>query len=171
MKMSRAFALVSLSLALGFLAARWCAAQSAHPTPNQEPKGYDFGALQQLNSFVSYLQQTGQTNTLQRFNDYANASLASQNNAELGVTVAVLQRLRDGRTNEACQLLEGQLDGYIVGFAAAYRELSPQLREQGSLKLLGRAKEYRAKFPIKHPYPVVDKAVADAFNLLDETTK
>src|SRR5215469_12909977 len=102
----RTFALVFLSLAIGFLAARWCAAQSAHSTTHQDSKDYDFGALQQLESFVSHLQKTGQTNTLQRFNDYSNASLASQNNAELGVTFAVLQRLRDGRTNEACQLLE-----------------------------------------------------------------
>src|SRR5262252_6467206 len=97
MKPTRTFGLVSLSLALGFLAAHWCAAQSEHQSSSQKTKAYDFGALQQLESFVSHLEETRQTNNLQQFGDYLNASLASRDSADLGMTLAVLQSFREGR--------------------------------------------------------------------------
>jgi hypothetical protein len=163
MKTSRVLALTAIALAAGFLTARWCAAQSQP----QKPKAYDFGALEQLTSFVSYLQDTKQTNTLQRFNDYSNASLASGHYADLGATLNILQRLRDGRTNQAYELLEGQLDVAIIGFVSSYRELPASAREQPGLKVLQQARDYRAKFPFKHRYPNVDEGVADAFKILD----
>src|SRR5438477_4687633 len=116
MKTSRAFTLAAAALVVGFLAARWCSAQPAKQPSAKEPASYDFGALQQLESFISYLQDTKQTNILQRFEDYSNASLASRHYADLGVTLAILQRLRDGRTNQAYELLEGNLNTDIVGF-------------------------------------------------------
>ncbi len=168
MKISRAFALAAAALAVGFLAARWCAAQSPNQPPAKEPANYDFGTLQQLTSFVTYLQDAKQTNLLQRFNDYSNASMASQRYSDLGVTLAILQRLRDGRTNQAYELLEGRLDTDIIGFVASYRELPASAREQPGLKVLGWARDYRAKYPFKHRYPNVDAGVADAFKILDE---
>jgi len=128
MKTSRAFALAAAALAIGFFSARWCAARPSDQPPAREPS-YDFGALQQLESFVTYLQDTKQTNILQRFNDYSNSSNASQQYADLGVTLAILQRLRGGRTNQAYHLLEGQLDADIVGVATSYRQLPASLRE------------------------------------------
>jgi hypothetical protein len=170
MKHSRTFALVSLSLGIGFLAARWCAAQSAQQS-SQKPKADDFGALQQLESFVTHLQNNGQRDNLLRFSDYLNASLASRDCADLGMTLAVLQRFRDGRTNEAYRILEDRLDTYITGLAGSYRQLPPQLQAQGNLKVLEDAKEYRAKFPFKCNDPALDKRVSDAFKLLDEAGK
>jgi hypothetical protein len=170
MKTSSALALAAAALIAGFLMARWRVAQPSNLTPTKEPTSYDFGALQQLTSFVSYLQDAKQTNTLQRFNDCLNASHASQQYADLGVTLGILQRLRDGRTNQAYELLEGQLDGDIILFAESYHELPASLRNQTSLKVLGYAKDYRAKFPFKHRYQNVDDAVVDAFKILDEKT-
>src|ERR1022692_1285302 len=170
MKTSRAFALAAAALAIGFLAARWCAAQPSNQPPAKEPASYDFGALEQLESFVTYLQDTKQTNTLQRFNDCLNASNASRSYADLGVTLVILQRLRDGHTNQAFGLLEGNLDAEITGFAASYRELPASLRDQTSLKVLGWVRDYRAKYPFKHAYQNVDNGVADAFKILDEKT-
>ncbi len=168
MKTSRTFAFVAAALVIGFFAARWCAAQSARQVSSKEPATYDFGALRQLESFVAHLQATKQTNILQRFNDYSNASVASHHYANLGVTVAILQRLRGGRTNEAYELLEGQVDTDIISFVASYRELPGQLRERTSLKVFGYARDYRAKFPSKHRYPSVDEGVTDAFKILEE---
>jgi hypothetical protein len=167
MKTSRAFALGATALVIGFLAARWCAAQSARQ-PSKEPATDSYIALHQLESFVAYLQDTKQTNTLQRFNEYSTVNIASQNSADLGVTLAILQRLRDGRTNEALELLEGRVSTDIVGFVASYRELPASLRAKISLKPLEYARDYRAKFPFKHRYPNVDEGVADAFKILDE---
>jgi len=168
MKTSRAFALAAAALIFGFFTARWCAAQPSPQSPTKEPTSYDFGALQQLSSFVSYLQDTGQTNTLQRFYDYSNATLASHNYAGLGVTIHILYELRTGQTNLAYKLLEGQLDVNIVGFAAAYRQLPDSLRDQTSLKGLGEARDYRAKYPFQPDYQLEADSVADAFKLLND---
>jgi hypothetical protein len=54
----------------------------------------------------------------------------------LGVTVAILQRLRDGRTNEAIALLEGRVSTDIISFVASYRELPDSIRQNISLKSL-----------------------------------
>ena len=83
------------------------------------------------------------------------------------MTLAILQRLRDGRTNEAYELLEGRLNTDIIGFVASYRQLLASVRDQPGLKVLGQARGYRAKFPFKHRYPSVDEGVADAFKILD----
>lgn len=83
------------------------------------------------------------------------------------MTAAILQRLRAGRTNEAYELLEGRLDSDVISFAASYRELPKPLQEQGSLNVLGYAKEYRARNPFKHRYRNVDDGVANAFKILD----
>jgi hypothetical protein len=172
MKTSRAFALAAAALVAGFLTARWCVAQPSNQPPSKEPANYDFGALQQLESFVFYLQATKQTNILQRFNDYSNASLACRQCADLGVTLAILERLRDGRTNQAFQLLEGNLDADIIGFAASYRELPASHRDQTSLKILGAARDYRVRNPPPHHSRIMDDAVANAFKILnDNTTK
>jgi hypothetical protein len=168
MKKSRAVALIVAALITGFVAARWCAAQPSNQPSSKEPENYDFGAMQQLESFMSYLQDTKQTNTLQQFSDYLNASLTLRQSADLGMTLTILQRLRDGRTNQAYELLEGNLDAHIVGFATSYRELPASRRNQGSLKVLRSAKEYRAKHPPKNHSPIREGAVTDAFKLLDE---
>lgn len=167
MKKSRAFAFAGGALVFGVLVARWCPAQTHDASGRKERPTYDFGALQQLASFVSYLQDTKQTNTLQRFNDYMNASNASQNYANLGVTLGILERLQDGHTNAAYELLEGQLDAAIIGFVRCYRDLPASAQKQPGLKVLQQARDYRAKFPFKERYAEVDTAVADAFKELD----
>ena len=99
MKVSRVFTLIAFALVLGFLTARLSIAQPATPPPGNEPATDNF-ALDELLSFTQYLQETRQTNALERFNRYSNASIMLQHSADLGVTLAILQRLRDGRTNE-----------------------------------------------------------------------
>ena len=170
MKNLHAFAFAGGALVFGILVARWCPAQTPKPPTKNEQRTRDFGALQQLAAFVSYLQDTKQTNTLERFNVCMNASVASQNYADLGVTLGILQRLRNGRTNAAYELLEGQLDTAIIGFVRCYRELPASAQSQPGLKVLQQAKDYRAKFPFKHRYADVDTAVADAFEVLGETS-
>jgi hypothetical protein len=170
MKTARSLAFVTAALLIGFFAARWSAAQTATPPARAESKtDYNFG-LRELESFVSYLQDTGQTNALQRFRNYSNASLVSQKSADLGMNVAILQRLRDGRTNEAMALLENKVSGDIVGFVASYRELPASVREKVSLKPLELARDYRARFPFKHRYPNMDEGVVEALKILDAKT-
>ncbi len=171
MKTARTCIFIAAAIAAGFLAARWCAAQPSDRLPGKQSTNYDFGALDQLSAFVAHLQEAKQTNILHRFNDFETASLTSRQLADLGVTLAILQRLRDGRTNEAYELLEGRLDVDIVSFVQGYRDLPPASQDQRSLKTLVRAREYRAKYPFKHRYPNLDEGVAEAFKLLDEKAK
>lgn len=170
MKAARSFGFVAATLVVGFLALRWCIAQPASP-PSREGAKFDhaFG-LHALESFVLYLQGTKQTNVLNRFSEYSNASLVSRHYADLGVTVAILQRLRDGRTNEAIELLEGRVSTGIIGFAASYRELPNASREKINLKLLEFARDYRSKYPFKHRHPNIDEGVTDALRILEKDT-
>jgi hypothetical protein len=167
MKTSRAFTLATAALIIGFFTARWCAAQPSNQPPAKEPTSYDFGAVQQLYSFVSYLQQTGQTNILQRFNDYLNATQASQQYADLGVTAHILYMMRTGQTELAYNVLEGQLNVNIAGFAAAYRQLPASLRDQSNLTALKDAKFYRLKYPFQPDSQLEASELANAFKLLD----
>lgn len=170
MKTTHALALTATALITGFLMAHWCAAQSS-TTTRKEPLSYDFGALHQLETFVSCLHDSKQTNILKKFDDYSNATMAAREYADLGMNLAILQRLRDGRTNQAYELLEGRLDSDIIGFVASYRKLSESAKDQPGLKVLGSARDYRAKHPFKHQYPNVDEGVAEAFQILDEKKK
>lgn len=168
MKTSRAFALASVALVVGFVAAHWCFAQPSGQAPPKGPARNGFGSMEQLESFISYLQDTKQTNTLHRFHDFITASDATLHLEELGQTLAVLQRLRDGRTNQAYELLEGRLSTYIIFFVRDYRELPASAHDQAALNVLAQARDYRARFPFKHQYSNVDEGVADAFKILDE---
>ncbi len=171
MKRTRACIFIAAAVTAGFLAARCSTAQPSQQLPGNQPSTYDFGALDQLAAFVAHLQETKQTNTLQRFTAFEAASLTSRQLADLGVTLAILQRLRDGRTNEAYELLEGRLDTDILGFVRGYRDLPPSNQDQRSLNTLERARDYRAKHPFKHRYANVDEGVAEAFKLLDQKGK
>jgi hypothetical protein len=167
MKTARSVGFIAAALILGFLAARWCEAQPTREPSHSESKTDTAFGVRELEAFVSYLGDTKQTNTLRRFNDYSNASIVAQHSADLGVTVAILQRLRDGRRDEAIELLEGRVSTDVIGFVASYRELPGSVRERISLKPLERARDYRIKFPFKHRYPAVDKGVTDALKILD----
>jgi hypothetical protein len=165
MKTSRSFVLATAALVVGFFAARWCFAQRAPP----EPPVSDFGSGQQLTSFLSHLQESQQTNTLKKFNDYELASFAARYHRDLDETLAILQRFRDGHTNEAYELLEGRLNTDIIAFVIRYRLLPVSARDWRGLKILREARDYRAKFPSKHRYPSFDeREAADALKILDE---
>ncbi|HZQ46467.1 MAG TPA: hypothetical protein VFC07_05605 [Verrucomicrobiae bacterium] len=168
MKTSRAFALVATALIVGFLAARWCAAQPPRQPSSKKSATDDYVALHQLEPFVAYLQETKQTNILQRFGDYLNTTIVSEKSADLSWALHVLQGLRNGHTNDAFELLEGRVRTDIIFFAASYRELPAPLREKVSLKILGYARDYRAKFPFKSRFPNAGEGVAEAFKILDE---
>lgn len=53
----------------------------------------------------------------------------------------------------------------------SYRQLPPATREHLDLKALGRARDYRAKYPFKSRAQIFNEQVAHAFKILDEKTK
>jgi hypothetical protein len=168
MKTSRVFVLTAAALVVGFITARWCMAQPAHQPPSKESATDDYIGLHQLESFVGYLQDTKQTNTLQRFNDYANVTIVSRSSADLGIRLHILYDLRSGRTNEAIRMLELQMRSDVVGFAASYRELPAEVREKVGLTAFKEARDYCRKYPAKSGQPDLDQILANAFKLLDD---
>jgi hypothetical protein len=170
MKTSRTISLVAIALCIGFLAARWSQAQPAAKTPTRQSSTNDDIAFHELESLFSYLEDTKQTNVIQQINDVFHSSLLSQKSVDLKLTVTILQYLRDGRTNEVFEFLEGHMNSDITFFGVTYSALPLRLREQPALKVLRAARDYRAKFPFKDPNQKVDEQVAKVFKILDEKT-
>ena len=167
MKTTPTFVLIALALSTGFVAAWWCAAQISAPA-KKPVTGDSNRALDRLNALVSYLETNKQTNTLRLFYEYSNASIAQQHSADIGVTLHILMALREGRTTNAIELLEGRLDTDIIGFAASYKELPSTQREWLGLHSLWEARWYRTKFPHKHRYQNVGEGVSKALKVLDD---
>jgi hypothetical protein len=168
MKRSVAFALFAFALTICFVLSRLSVAQAVDRVRDKEKTADSYYGLHALESFATYLQDTKQTNILQRFNDYENTRITSESSAEMGVLTAILLRLRDGRTNEAMTLLEMRMTSDAITFAVGYRELAPPVRDTVSLVSLNHARDYYFKYGVKDRLPEVDQYVTNAFKLLDE---
>jgi hypothetical protein len=159
-----------LAVGIGFFAARWSAAQPANLSSNKESAATQNNlGMDELVQLLSNLQETKQTNTSKLFSSYLNASLTMQHLGDISTTLITLKFLREGRTNEAIDLLDGQLDSDIIAFAASYRDLTTSQRGKINLKILQQCYDYRSKFPHKWPdHPEMDGYLTNAFNLLNE---
>jgi len=171
MKTTKLFVLLSLGVVVGLLATCWAVGQplnhASHPAPVTAPGNL---AQDELTALVASLEAARATNTLKLFGAYSKTALAQRDSADLGMTVAVLQRLRDGRPDEAVDLLETRLDGVIIDFVACYRQLEVSKRDQFDLQLLRMARDYRAKHPHKWPgHPEMEWNLNEAFALLEQT--
>jgi len=160
MKIARMIVILSLAFFFGFLVVRWSQAKPIRATP----VGNDV-YIQELESLENYLHDTGQTNALKQLFDVLADDRTSEDGVDLALTVAVLQGLRDGKTNEMLKFFEHHLDAQISVFASEYRDLPGPLQKQMSLKPLQSAKDYRSKYPVTNPYPVWAEGVTNAFKL------
>ncbi|MGH7969533.1 MAG: hypothetical protein ACREIC_12480, partial [Limisphaerales bacterium] len=166
MKRARAFTTIGIALGICLSVAWWCGAQ----VPAKGPVAGDLNpALDRLAALVSCLEANHQTNALRLFNDYANSSIALQHSADMGIMLNVLEAIREGRTTNAIELLEGRLDTDIISFAGSYKELPWTQRRWLGLQSLSEARVYRDKFPRKNPYQNGDEGVAQAFQLLNDS--
>jgi hypothetical protein len=87
--------------------------------------------------------------------------------AEASTTVGALERLRDGNTTGAVELLEIKLDGALIGLGAFIPEIGESRRDPLHLKVVEMARDYRAMFPRTNDSPEIADGVARAFLLLD----
>ena len=168
MKTTPTFALVTAAFTVGLLAAHLCFAQPAHKSASAEATTDSYIALHELESFVAYLHDSNQTNTLQRFNQFMSVNIVSEQSGQLGVRVGILYNLRKGRTNEAIRLLESQMTSDAVGIAAGYKELPPAIQKKVSLTAFNEARDYYRKYSPKSSNSDVNAIVEKAFNSLDE---
>lgn len=170
MKTTHTITLVASLVCAAVGGAWWLTAQSSDPA--KKPVTREGNPVQdQLTALVSSLKANNQTNALKLFNEYTSSSLALQHSADMGVTLRILMALREGRTTNAIELLEGTLDSDIIGFAANYKDMPEAQRQWLGLHSLSDARWYRDKYPHKHRYQSVDEGVAQAFELLPEESK
>jgi hypothetical protein len=161
-KTTRNLFLIALGLGIGFFAARWSSAQSGNRVVEKSSPANFSLALDQMNLLISYLQANKDTNALTLFNNFETASIAIQESGEMGVTLHTLMAIREGRTNDAIQLMQIQLSGEIVAVASMYRDTPESQRQSFSLSALDQAKWYYNKFSFKP-----DAGIAHAFEVLD----
>jgi hypothetical protein len=83
---------------------------------------------------------------------------------ELGNAYHPLQALRSGRTNEAIDLLEGQLDGAIIQLSFIVPQEKDEKMKAAYARALTRVRNYRATFPYKSGSVEVDEGVAAALS-------
>jgi hypothetical protein len=142
-----------LTLAAAHVGTRYVSAQAS---------GERFSAAaatqQRLDALISNLSAQGQTNTLKQVTELLAASNALNDSRDASVAVAMLVRLRAGKTHEVIELLENSLDGALIGLGASPNEIGPVQR-----KALEMAKQYRKAHPRAE-----SAAVSQAFKLLDE---
>ncbi len=77
------------------------------------PKDDTLGKHEQL---VLPLLKRGESNTVTEIAGLISTMHAEQSATEVGLTVAILESLRSGCTNEAYKLLETRLDGALMTF-------------------------------------------------------
>ena len=145
--------LLLLALAVGFALSRYAVAQ-----PSRASNTAGDVAMQRLERLVSDLTTRGDTNTLTQVTSLLAAKDILTQTRDASTAVALLQRLRAGRTNEVIEVLEITLDGALTGLGA-----SPQEIGEAQTKTLELAKQYRTKYPRKQ-----DAGVTRAFELLDK---
>jgi len=173
MKKSRIFILLA-SFILGLLAVCWSRAQTpSHPLKVIDDNGVEHHTLMldQHNALVGHLEAAGQTNAIELFRQYRCSYNADLSSSELGDTVAALQYLREGRTNQAIQLLEQHLSRYASIMCNSYGCLSPTNRERVRLESLEQARDYYAKFPPPKWGAEIEKAVNEVLRLSSEKPK
>lgn len=149
------------TVAIGIAAERHSAAQLGQK--NRTTYAASSGILQQrLVRLISELSAKGDTNTLTQVTDLLSAKDVLQHTVHLDMTVALLERLRTGQTNEVIELLESGLDGALIGIANHPKDVSDV--QVGALEM---ARAYRERYPRRKGSPDVSAAVARAFDLLE----
>jgi hypothetical protein len=84
--------------------------------------------------------------------------------AEVNTTLYLLERARTGGAGTA-DFLESKLDSGIAALGTSLKSIPASHREPAHLKVLGRAREYRQRFPHSSGSRTIDKIVTDALAL------
>ena len=83
----------------------------------------------------------------------------------VGDSLANLNALRAGDTNQAAELLESQLDTQILALGAILQAMPVARRPAADIQLLARLRDYRVAFPRKTGRSEIDQQVAGILSL------
>jgi hypothetical protein len=165
--------IVLVSSMFGLLALCWSRAQTPSNQLRVTVNGIEIHTLMsdQHNALVGYLEGTGQTNTLELLRQYRCAYSADLASSELGDTVAILQYLREGQTDQAVQRLEQHLSRCANLMLNSYGCLSQTNRERVNLEPLKKARDYFAEFPPPTWGAEMDKGVNELLHFSEKPKK
>jgi lipid-binding SYLF domain-containing protein len=125
-------------------------------------------ANEQLRLLLSDLSTNNQTSALNHLNAYLSAMTTAMQTADTATTLLVLQRLRQGQSPEAIDLLEARLDGSLIALGASLNAMPRAKRPPQSMELLRQVRSYREKYPRHTENPDIDKQVTQLLDLLSQ---
>jgi hypothetical protein len=148
MKNSRLFLLPVLAIGIGLLAARWSSAQTKTQASGKQA---DTGlALHRLDLLVAHLEAKKDTKAIELLTDYQHALDGQQASAAIATNIRlILQKLREGRTQEVIEWQEGRLASDAVTLYASYNQITAATRDKLSLRSLGYVRDYFTKYPAR----------------------
>ena len=79
---------------------------------------------------------------------------------------AVARAIRNGDTNGALRLVEGDLDVQITMIGSDFKNRAPEHRPAEEVRFLGKLRDYRRQYPRVTDVPEIDAAVSNAFLLV-----
>src|ERR1700685_117660 len=143
MKAAHIIILVAIAFCIGFLAARWSQPKLDDNILDETvTTNIDVGS-QGLISLEYYLHDSKQPKAYKLLVRGLAEDWAMQNDIDLGMTVRILNSLRDGETNEMLQYFENHLDEAIGSFGSSYSSLPAPLQKDLNLAPLQHARDYR----------------------------
>lgn len=152
------FPLIIISIIAGVVVACHRSVAQTPPAPVA-----DFTAIERMEKLVDELDANGQTNTIAKVSDLVSAMQMAETTHDASITVALLEQLRLGHTNEVISMLEKQLDIDLVGFTTQTNEI-----HEAELNVIKRTKAYRTRYPHKPESPYTQATLSQAFDLLDK---
>jgi len=82
-------------------------------------------------------------------------------------SLALLEYLRRGDAQSPLEPLEVKLDGDLIGLWAFNRDIPPDKRDPHLLKLLGKIRDYRARYPRTAGNGETDQTIAEVLAWAD----
>lgn len=99
------------------------------------------------------------------FDQGAHKYLETMEGTQASSALSGLKRLRSGDTNGAIEHLESELDGALIGLAGLYYNAPNKKPDALVQRTLGRARDYRAKYPREIEDVEVSGAISNVLNL------
>jgi hypothetical protein len=129
-------------------------------------------ALRQLELLVAHLEAEKDTKGVELFRNYQAALDAQQASAAIAMNIRlVLQKLREGKTQEVIDSQESRLASDAITLYASYNDATPAVREKISLQSIGYIRDYFAKYPRTNQPPIEKEGLAKAFELFDAKSR
>lgn len=98
---------------------------------------------------------------------FVNKFAAMAEAANANFDIATLNQLQANNVTNAIRLMESRLDDSVGSLGFYVGQIPKAKRDPTQMKIIGKAKEYRDKFPYKSGESIIDESVSNAFSLVE----